>query len=224
MRVLLIEDDPAMARGLELILRRPGHNVYTTDTGEEGVELGKIYGYDIIILDMNLPDMSGVDVLKKLRLARIETPVLVLSGLAGAEDKITGLSSGAADYLTKPFHQEELLARINAIVRRAKGHTNSLIEVGELAVDLDARSVQANGKPVRLTGTEFAIVELLALRKGTPVTKEMLLDHLYGEGGEAEPKVVDGFMYKVRKKLLKATEGRDYIETTWGRGYTLREP
>lgn len=224
MRVLLIEDDRVVAQSVEHILGRAGHNVYATDLGEDGIEIAKLYDYDIIVLDLSLPDLSGHEVLMRLRSAKIDTPVLILSGFDSPEHKIAGLTSGAADYLTKPFQKQELLARINAIVRRAKGHAGPVIEVGEIAVNLDDRTVEANGKPVRLTRTEYALVELLALRKGDPVTKEMLLDHLYGEGGEAEPKVMDGFMYKVRRKLAEATGGRDYIETAWGRGYTLREP
>lgn len=224
MRVLAVEDDPAMARVIDRMLRGSGHNVHTTKLGEEAIELGKLYKYDIIVLDMNLPDVSGFEVLRRLCAAKVETPVLVLSGLGDTYNKIEGLDLGAADYVTKPFQKEELLARINAVVRRAKGHANSLIEVGEFSVNLDTKTVEVTGNPVRLTGTEYAMIELLALRKGTMVTKEMFLDHLYGEGGEAEPKVVDGFMYKVRKKLAEATGGREYIETAWGRGYTLREP
>ena len=224
LRVLLVEDDAAMARVIEKMLRGSGHNVYSTKLGEEGVELGKLYDYDIIILDMKLPDVSGFEVLRRLRAAKVETPVLILSGLGDTQNKIEGLDLGAADYVTKPVQKEELLARINAIVRRAKGHANSAIGVGEIIVNLDTKTVEVSGKPVRLTGTEYAIVELLALRKGTLVTKEMILDHLYGEGGEAEPKVVDGFMYKVRKKLTEAADGQDYIDTAWGRGYRLRQP
>lgn len=224
MRVLVVEDDPAMARVIERMLRSVGHTAYSTKLGEEGVELGKSYEYDIIILDMKLPDVSGLDVLRRLRAAKVETPVLILSGLGDTQNKVEGFGLGAADYVTKPFQKDELLARINAIVRRVKGHANSLIEVGQLTVNLDTKTIQVNGRPVHLTGKEFAIVELLALRKGTPVTKETILDHLYGDGGEAEPKVVDGFLYKVRKKLTDATGGPDYIQTAWGRGYTLREP
>src|ERR1700759_3505449 len=122
MRILLIEDDSALAQSIELMLKSESFNVYTTDLGEEGLDLGKIYDYDIILLDLNLPDMSGFDVLRKLRGSKVKSPVLVLSGLASIEDKIKGLGFGADDYLTKPFHKDELVARIHAIVRRSKGH------------------------------------------------------------------------------------------------------
>src|SRR4026207_2573148 len=126
MRVLLIEDDSATAQSIELMLQSEGFNVYTTDLGEEGVDLGKLYDYDIILLDLNLPDMSGYEVLKTLRVSKVQTPILILSGLAGIEDKVRGLGFGADDYMTKPFHKDELVARIHAIVRRAKGtHSRS---------------------------------------------------------------------------------------------------
>jgi two-component system cell cycle response regulator CtrA len=192
MRVLLIEDDSAVAQSIELMLKSESFNVYTTDLGEEGVDLGKLYDYDIILLDLNLPDMSGYDVLKQLRVSKIKTPILILSGLAGIEDKVKGLGVGADDYMTKPFHKDELVARIQAIVRRSKGHAQML--------------------------------ELLSLRKGTTLTKEMFLNHLYGGMDEPELKIIDVFICKLRKKLANASEGRNFIETVWGRGYVLREP
>ena len=224
MRVLVVEDDAAMARVIDKMLRGPGYSIHATKLGEEAIELGKLYDYDIILLDVKLPDVSGFEVLRRLRNARVETPVLILSGLGDTQNKIEGLGLGAADYVTKPFQKPELIARINAIVRRAKGHSQSVIEVGDLTVNLDTKTLDVNGVRVPLTGTEYAMIELLALNKGKMVSKETFLDHLYGEDGEAEPKAIDGFMYKVRKKLLDATGGRDYIQTTWGRGYTLREP
>lgn len=223
MRALLIEDDRVVAQSIERILGRAGHNVYTTDLGEDGIEIAKLYDYDVIVLDLSLPDMSGHEVLRRIRAAKVASPVLILSGLADVGNKVEGLEAGAADYITKPFHRDELLARVHAIVRRAKGLSRSLIEIGALAIDLEARSVEANGRSVRLTGKEFALLELLALRKGSTVSKEQLLEHLYGDAGEVESKVVETFMYKVRRKLMEAT-GQDYIETAWGRGYTFREP
>lgn len=224
MRILIVEDDVVMVRVLRRILDGPGRDLHTSAFGEDAVELAKMYEYDIIVLDVQLPDTSGFEVLRRLRAAKVNTPVLVLSGLCELQNKIDGFELGATDYVVKPFQRDELVARLNAIVRRTKGHAHPNITIGELAVNLEAKSVEVNGKPVRLTGTEYAIVELLALRRGQPVTKEMLLDHLYGIGSDAEPKVIDSFMYKLRKKLAEATCGRDYIETAWGRGYTLREP
>ena len=225
MRVLLIEDDPQISKSIELMLGAEGFNVYATDLGEEGLDLGKLYDYDIILLDLNLPDMSGFDVLKKLRAARVETPILILTGISGLDSKIKGLGFGADDYVTKPFHREELVARIHAIVRRSKGHSQSQsqIKTGRMTVNLDAKTVEVDGKPVHLTGKEYGMLELLSLRKGTTLTKEMFLNHLYGGMDEPELKIIDVFICKLRKKLTNATGGENYIETVWGRGYVLRE-
>ena len=224
MRVLLIEDDSATAQSIELMLKTENFNIYATDLGEEGVDLGKLYDYDIILLDLNLPDMSGYEVLRTLRVARVKTPILILSGLAGIEDKVRGLGFGADDYLTKPFHKDELIARIQAIVRRSKGHAQSVIETGDLLVNLDQKTVEVEGKRVHLTDKEYQMLELLSLRKGTTLTKEMFLNHLYGGMDEPELKIIDVFICKLRKKLAGASKGKNYIETVWGRGYVLREP
>jgi two-component system cell cycle response regulator CtrA len=224
MRVLLVEDDSATAQSIELMLKSESFSVYTTDLGEEGIDLGKIYDYDIILLDLNLPDMSGFDVLRKLRVSKVKSPVLILSGLAAIEDKIKGLGFGADDYLTKPFHKDELVARINAIVRRSRGHAESVINTDDLRVNLDRKTVEISGARVHVTGKEYQMLELLALRKGTTLTKEMFLSHLYGGMDEPEMKIVDVFICKLRKKLANASGGKDYIETVWGRGYVMREP
>jgi two-component system cell cycle response regulator CtrA len=224
MRVLVIEDDSATAQSIELMLKSESFNVYTTDLGEEAVGLGKLYDYDIILLDLNLPDMSGFEVLRRLRVSKVKTPTLILSGLAGIEDKVKGLGFGADDYMTKPFHKDELVARIHAIVRRSKGHAPSVIETGDLVVNLDTKTVEINGARVHLTGTEYQMLELLSLRKGTSVTKEMFLTNLYGGMDEPGIKIIDVFICKLRKKLANASGGKDYIETLWGRGYVLRQP
>ncbi len=214
MRVLLIEDDSAMARSIELMLRSEGFNVYTTDLGEEGIDLGKLYDYDIIVLDLQLPDMSGFEVLKTLRLAKVQTPVLILSGNAIVEAKVKALGFGADDYMTKPFHKDELVARIQAVVRRSKGHSQSVITTGKLTVNLDAKTVEVDGSRVHLTGKEYQMLELLSLRKGTTLTKEMFLNHLYGGMDEPELKIIDVFICKLRKKLAVACNGEHYIETS----------
>jgi two-component system, cell cycle response regulator CtrA len=224
MRVLLIEDDSATAQSIELMLKSESINVYTTDLGEEGIDLGKIYDYDIVLLDLNLPDMSGFDVLRKLRVSKVKTPILILSGLAGIDDKIKGLGFGADDYVTKPFHKDELVARIHAIVRRSKGHAQSVVQTGDLVVNLDTKTVEINGQSAHLTSKEYQMLELLSLRKGTTVSKEMFLNNLYSGMDEPEIKIIDVFICKLRKKLAHASSGKDYIETVWGRGYVLREP
>ncbi len=224
MRILLVEDDPTTSKSIELMLTHANLNVYATDLGEEGIDLAKLYDYDLILLDLNLPDMNGHEVLRQLRIARVETPILILSGADDTESKIKGFGFGADDYLTKPFHREELVARIHAIIRRSKGHSQSVIHTGQIAVNLDAKTVEVNGKTVHLTGKEYQMLELLSLRKGTTLTKEMFLNHLYGGMDEPELKIIDVFICKLRKKLSNATGGENYIETVWGRGYVLRDP
>ncbi len=224
MRALVIEDDPVSARLIESALKGENMACEPEDCGEDGIELAKLYDYDIILLDLNLPDMSGYEVLRTLRVAKIKTPILILSGLAGIEDKVKGLGFGADDYLTKPFHKDELVARIHAIVRRSKGHAQSVITTGDLIVNLDQKTVEVSGARVHLTGKEYQMLELLSLRKGTTLTKEMFLNHLYGGMDEPELKIIDVFICKLRKKLANASQGKNYIETVWGRGYVLREP
>ena len=224
MRVLLVEDDAATAASIELMLKRESFICDTTDLGEDGLEIGKLYDYDIIILDLMLPDMDGYEVLRRLRAARVRTPILILSGLNELDHKIKGLGFGADDFLTKPFDRRELIARIQAIVRRSKGHAESTIRTGKLVISLDSRLVAVDDHPLHLTAKEYGILELLSLRKGTTLTKEMFLNHLYGGMDEPELKIIDVFICKLRKKLATATGGEHYIETVWGRGYVLRDP
>jgi two-component system cell cycle response regulator CtrA len=224
MRVLLVEDDSAMAKSIQLMLASERYVCDTTDLGEDGLEIGKLYDYDIIILDLMLPDIDGYEVLCRLRSAKVDTPVLILSGLTEPDGKVKGFGFGADDYLTKPFNKPELIARIQAIVRRSKGHSQSIIRTGKLSVNLDTRSVEVDGQLLHLTNKEYAILELLSLRKGTTLTKEMFLNHLYGGMDEPELKIIDVFICKLRKKLSAATGGENYIETAWGRGYELKDP
>ncbi len=224
MRVLLVEDDKSTIKNIELTLKSEGFIIDTAEFGEDGLEIGKIYEYDLILLDIMLPDIDGYEVLRRLRDARIDTPILILSGLLEVEDKLKALGFGADDYLTKPFDKRELMARIQAIIRRSKGHAQSCITTGNLTVNLDARSVEINDRPVHLTGKEYGILELLTLRKGTTLTKEMFLNHLYGGMDEPEAKIIDVFVCKLRKKLIEAANGDNYVETVWGRGYILCDP
>ena len=224
MRVLLVDDDYAVSQSIETMLKKEGMIVDTTDLGEDGLEIGKLYDYDIIILDLMLPDMNGYEVLKNLRSAKIDTPVLILSGLTEPDKKVKGLGYGADDYLTKPFDKSELLARIQAVVRRSKGHSNYIIRTGDVEGNLDTQTVSINNKPLHLTGKEYGIMELLSLRKGSTLNKDQFLNHLYGGIDEPELKIIDVFICKLRKKLEKASGGKNYIETVWGRGYVLRNP
>ena len=162
--------------------------------------------------------------LRSLRLSRVKTPTLILSGLAGIKDKVKGFGFGADDYMTKPFHKDELVARIHAVVRRSKGHAQSVVQSGDLVVNLDTKTTEVNGARVYLTGKEYQMLELLSLRKGMTISKEMFLNHLYGGMDEPELKIIDVFMCKLRKKLANASGGKNYIETVWGRGYVMRQP
>jgi two-component system cell cycle response regulator CtrA len=223
-RILLIEDDSSTAQSIELMLKSESFNVYTTDLGEEGIDVGKLYDYDIILLDLNLPDMSGFEVLRSLRVSKVKTPILILSGVGGIEDKVRGFGLGADGYMTKPFDRDELVARIHAIIRRSKGHAQSVIQTGDLVVNLSTKMVEINGVPVYMTAKEYKILELFSLRKGMTLTKDMFLNHLYGGMDEPEQKIIDVFICKLRKKLASASNGKDYFETVWGRGYRLRDP
>lgn len=224
MRVLLVEDDPTTAKSIEMMLNRANLNVYTTDLGEEGIDLAKLYDYDLIVLDLGLPDMNGHEVLRQLRVSKIETPILILPGSAEVDDKIKGFGFGADDYMVKPFLREELVARIHAVIRRSKGHSQAVIGTGQIEVNLDAKTVSAGGRAIHLISKEYQMLELLSLRKGTTLTKEMFLNYLYGGMDEPELKIIDVFICKLRKKLAQATDGDNYIETVWGRGYVLCAP
>ncbi len=197
--------------------------VDSADTGEEALELARLYDYDIVILDILLPDMEGYEVVRRLRASRVETPVLILSGLSRPAAKVKGFGMGADDFIVKPFDQQELLARIQAIVRRAKGFSQPTLSVGKLTLNLGSREVTVGDKPVHLTGKEYAILELLTLRKGVVLTKEAFLNHLYGGMDEPEVKIIDVFICKLRKKLAQAG-AEELIGTVWGRGYVMRDP
>ena len=224
MRLLLIEDDPTVTKSIELMLRSEDIDVQATELGQDGLDLGSVFLYDLILLDLNLPDMSGFDVLRSLRLGRIKTPVLILSGLSDIEHKVKGLGFGADDYLTKPFQSDELIARIRAILRRSGDQAELVIRCGDITVKLDQKRAQIKGRDLGLTTKEYEVLQLLATRQGTPITKDMFLSHLYGGMDEPDQKIIDVYICKLRRKLLEASGGKDYIETIWGRGYVLRDP
>jgi two-component system cell cycle response regulator CtrA len=223
MRVLLVEDDQIQADSLRLVLESEGFDVEQASSGEEAVDMAALYDYTLVVLDLLLPDMDGHAVLRRLRDSRIATPVIILSGLTELDHKVRGLGSGADDYITKPFAKDELIARIHAIVRRSQGHADSSIEVGRLRIRLDDHVAEVDGEPVKLTGKEFGVLELLALRRGQTVSKDQFLNHLYGGMDEPDLKIIDVFVCKLRQKIARRTGGPHYIVTDWGRGYSLRE-
>ena len=224
MRVLLIEDDAATAACIELVLKCANLYVHTTRFGEEGIQLCKYHTYDIMLLDLDLPDLMGFEVLTALRSSNVRTPVIILSGAAGTEDKVKGLKLGADDYLTKPYSNDELLARIHAVVRRSAEAYPAIITTGDLIVNLERKTAEMAGRQLGLTAKEFQILEFLSIRRGTTLTKEMILGYLYGGIDEPGAKIVDVFLCKLRKKLAAASGGKEYIETVWGRGYVLQNP
>ncbi len=224
MRVLLIEDDANVAASIELMLGKAGFAISATGLGEEGLELAMNYDYDVVLLDRHLPDLSGLQVIRKLRNNKIQIPILVLSGDSAIEVRVEALGAGADDYMTKPFHREELIARLKTVIRRAHSHVRSTISVGDLMIDLDTKTASVAGIELALTTKEYQMLEVLCLRKGMTLSKDTLLNHLYGGMDEPEPKIIDVFICKLRKKIATATHGPQYIRTVWGRGYQVAEP
>lgn len=222
MRILLAENDRTNARGVTFVLKQAQMVADIAETGAEAIDLAKLYDYDAIIMDVMLPDAEGFDVVRRLRAMKNTAPILILSAQSRAEHKIKGLQAGADDYLAKPFDQQELVARLQAIIRRSKGFSHSRLEVGGITMDISAREVSVDALPVPLTSKEYAILELLVLRRGAVLSKENFLDHLYGGIDEPDSKIIDVFICKLRKKL--AIAGADnLIGTVWGRGYIVRD-
>jgi len=223
MHILLVEDNPVAAKSIELKLIAEGHNVFVTDLGEDAIELTAVYDYDLVLLDLDLTDMEGLEVLRAVRAKKIRTPVIILTAASDIETKVKALSAGADDFISKPFHKAELAARINAVVRRSRGHSESIIRTGNIALNIDTRTAEVCGVPVHLTPSEYKVLELLSLRKNSVLTKEMCLNHLYNGLKEPEVKIIDVFICKLRKKLAQASDGDNQIETVWGGGYMLRD-
>lgn len=222
-RILIVEDEEKIARFVTLELEHEGYQVEHAADGRTAVDLALECDYDLILLDVLLPQLNGMEVLRRVRKHK-DVPVIMVTARDAVMDKVAGLDAGADDYLTKPFDRAELLARIQAVVRRSKGHANSVIRTGDVEVNLDTQTVSVNGETLHLTGKEYGIMELLSLRKGSTLNKDQFLNHLYGGIDEPELKIIDVFICKLRKKLEKASGGKNYIETVWGRGYVLRDP
>jgi two-component system cell cycle response regulator CtrA len=221
LRILLIEDDVLLAQSLTDALEAEGFQVDEADCGEDGLELAKLYEYQVMILDLGLPDMRGDEVLQNLRQQNTDMPVLILSGDTQVESRLSCLHKGADDYLIKPFNMEELVARLQALVRRANGHAQNVLQFGDLTLNLTARDVSVGDTSVELTSKEYQMFELLCLRKGNVVSKESFLDHLYGGMDEPEMKIIDVFICKLRKKIEKSGASTPLIQTVWGRGYRV---
>ncbi|MDB5734362.1 MAG: ctrA [Alphaproteobacteria bacterium] len=221
MRVLLIENDQALKRRIEMILRGEDMCAEAVEEGEDGIECAHHFDYDVIVLDLTLPDISGFEVIQRLRRMRVATPIIVLSGADLLADRIKALNAGADDCMTKPFCKDELVARIRAMVRRSRGHSNSVISIGTINLNFCAKTVEAHGHRIPLSGKEYQILELLALRCGVTVSKETLISHIYVDGEGPESYTIGLFMYRLRKKLA-AAGAASHIETVRQQGYLIR--
>lgn len=224
MHILIIDDDKLANQNICLLLKRERMIPEAAYSGRDGLELIKLYDYDLIILDLLLPDMKGVDVLKQVR-QQTDTPVLILSGLNQVDKKVECLNNGADDYLTKPYERIELLARIKALIRRSRGLSEAIIRVGKMNIDMNTKTVRVGDTLVPLTSKEYALLELMALKKGITISKETCLNQLYGIMDEPpDSKIIDVFLCKMRRKIKALTGGEDYIQNIWGRGYILKVP
>ncbi len=223
MRALLVDDDSACLNLLKSALASQGFLIEQVETGEEALDVVKLYDFDVMILELELPDMDGCQLVRRMRAADINLPVMVLSRQDQKQAKIDVLNAGADDYLTKPFDADELTVRLRTMIRRSKGHAASIIQIGRMAIDLNARTVAIDDKPLNVTAKEYSILELLALRRGMTLTKETFLDHLYGGMDEPEQKIIDVFICKLRKKIATISGQQTPIRTIWGRGYTLED-
>ncbi|MBX6370369.1 MAG: response regulator transcription factor [Rhodospirillales bacterium] len=218
MRILVVEDDAALAGLLRDALSRAGYAVDMAGDGEEGHFLGDTEPYDAVVLDLGLPRLDGLTVLKRWRADGRNFPVLILTARDRWTEKVEGMDAGADDYLTKPFQMEELLARVRALIRRAKGHASAELVCGELRLDTRHGAVTLAGRPVSLTANEFKVLSYLMHRKGEVVSQADLIEHIYAQDFERDSNTIEVFIGRLRKKL-----GAEWIETVRGLGYRLRE-
>jgi DNA-binding response OmpR family regulator len=220
-RVLLVEDQVALSKALRQGLEEEGFAVDTALDGEEADAKAKTTQYDVIVLDIMLPKVDGLTLIKRWRANDMKTHILMLTAKSTTEDKVTGLNAGADDYLTKPFEVEELLARVRALVRRGHFVKDPLIKVFDLTLDTGARRVERGGQSIHLTPREYALLEFLAFHRGKVVTRTMIWEHLYDEYDENTSNVVDVYIRYLRNKIDKGYEPA-LILTRWGEGYMLR--
>lgn len=223
MHILLIDKKISNNHGIAFFLQNKGWATDLAFSGEEGCELARIYDYDLIVSDFDLGDMTGADLIKKLRKSSIPVPIIIVSGNVAVAQRVNCLNLGADDFILRPFDRNELIARIQAIIRRAKGHADASIPIGNMTVNLDTKVVKIGDKELKLTGKEYAILEILALRQNTTVSKEQLLNHLYGAMDEPDTKIIDVFLCRIREKIAQISADKTYIQTVWGRGYILKE-
>jgi two-component system OmpR family response regulator len=216
MRLLLIEDEPDIGRQLKTALSDAGYVVDLARDGEEGQFLGETEPYDAVVLDLGLPKVDGVSVLERWRRAGLSTPVLILTARGGWSDKVAGFDAGADDYLTKPFHTEELLARLRALLRRAAGHAQPQLSCGDLRLDPKAARASVNGEPLRLTSLEYRLLHYMMMHNDRVISRTELVEHLYDQDFDRDSNTIEVFIGRLRKKI-----GSDRIETVRGLGYRL---
>lgn len=219
MRVLVVEDDADLRRQLKSGLEDAGYAVDVAADGEEAEYLGSSEPYDVIVLDLGLPKVDGVTVLERWREQGMEAPVLILTARDRWSEKVAGFDAGADDYLTKPFHTEELLARLRALMRRAAGHASAMLEVGDLAVDTRSARAFVDGKAIKLTSHEFKLLRYLAHHAGEVISRSELVEHIYDQDFDRDSNTIEVFVGRLRKKI-----GADRIETVRGLGYRLIPP
>lgn len=218
MKALIVEDDADLRRQLKQMLEQKGYTVEESDNGREASYLGEEYEYDVAVVDIGLPEISGLDVIRHWRQQGVSLPVLVLTARGDWQDKVEGLEAGADDYLAKPFHGEELLARLNALVRRASGHASPVLKFGSLELDTSARVVTLNGEEVRLTSYEYRTLEYLMLNAGKTISKAELTEHLYHQDYDRDSNVLEVFIRRLRQKIDPDQELQP-IKTVRGLGY-----
>ncbi|MXV35200.1 MULTISPECIES: response regulator transcription factor [unclassified Saccharibacter] len=222
MRVLIAESDLFISSPLIRMLRNASYTVDHATSGSDTINMLKYYDYDLLITEMSLEDMEGHDIIRQIRRAQITTPIMVISTLMQPQAKVMAFAAGADDYVIKPYDNDELLARVQALMRRAHGFAEPRIKVGPLELDLSSRMISIDGQFLHLTSKEYAIMELLIVRRGAILTKDTFLNHLYGGIDEPEMKIIDVFICKLRRKLQRFGAGH-MITTVWGRGYILAE-
>jgi two-component system OmpR family response regulator len=218
-RILLVEDDPDLSRQLKLALADAGYAVDHAPDGEEAQFLGETEPYDAVILDLGLPKVDGVSVLERWRRENMATPVLILTARGAWSEKVAGFDAGADDYLTKPFHTEELLARLRALLRRSAGHATPNLACGGLRLDPRAARASVNGEPLRLTSLEYRLLHYMIMHQGRVISRTELVEHLYDQDFDRDSNTIEVFIGRVRKKI-----GADRIETVRGLGYRLTCP
>jgi two-component system, cell cycle response regulator CtrA len=224
MRVLTIDDNSLWRHALKAMLSVEGFQVFMCESCENAVSLTRVYDFDAIIVGRTALDTTVPKTIGRLRSANVATAILALSDCATVSSRVAALAQGADDCLSKPFHKAELSARLRAIIRRSCAHSQSVIRIEKLEINLETQEVRVSDQPVHMTRTEYRMLELLALRKGKVVHRRTIFELLYDGHDDPEEKVIDVFVHKIRKKIALLNRGVSYIETTWGEGYRLSEP